>query len=61
MGMQGKVKIVYKDDHITKVLFGCIETEDTIFLTIIAEDGTKFRLNKHSIISIKALDGRRER
>lgn len=49
----GKVKIVYQDNKTTKILFGFIESEDQIFLRITAEDGTIFRINKTSVVSIK--------
>lgn len=48
-----KTKIVYRDDKTTKIIFGFINSEDSIFVKVIAEDGTIFRLNKNSIVSIK--------
>ena len=51
----GKTKIVYKDDNSTKLIFGNVEDEDDVFIKIKAEDGTKFRVNKSSIVTIKEL------
>ena len=51
----GKQKIVYKDGKSTKVLFGFIQSEDSIFFKVLAEDNTEFRLNKNSVISVKGV------
>lgn len=53
--MVRKVKLVYKDGNITKLIFGVIYSEDEFFIEIIAEDGISFRINKSSVISIKEL------
>jgi len=46
-------KIVYTDAGITKVLFCNILSEDDHFISLLAQDGTHFRLNKKDITSIK--------
>lgn len=55
-----KVKLCFLDDGYTKLLFGNILSEDSIFITIKADDGTKFRINKSSIVSIKELEVRKD-
>jgi hypothetical protein len=47
-------KLVYTDNNTTKVLKGIIEDDrDPIFVTLITEDKTRFKINKTVIISIK--------
>ncbi len=53
----GKTKLVYKDNDTTKVLWGEISSEDSIFISFITEDGNLFRINKNNIISIKNSGG----
>ena len=53
----GKVKLVFQDSKSTKVLFGEITSEDEHFISLIAEDGTRFRISKRSIITIKEVYG----
>jgi len=53
----GKTKLVYKDNEITKVLWGRIISEDDLFISFLTEDGNSFRINKHNIISIKDSGG----
>ena len=48
-----KTKLVYKDNNSTKVLWGRIENEDSIFISFITKDNNLFRINKQNIISIK--------
>ena len=55
----GKIKLVYKDDKSTKVLWGQIVGEDDFFISFKTEDGNSFRINKANVISIKEV-GRRD-
>ena len=51
-----KVKLCFQDGGHTKLLFGIIETEDSNFIMLIAEDGRRFRIGKPSIVFIKELE-----
>ena len=53
----GKTKICYKDGNNAKILFGEIKSEDSVFISLIAEDGTFFRINKTAIVFIKNIRG----
>lgn len=54
--MKEKVKLVYKDGQINKLLFGFLDKEDKYFYTIQADKtGTVFRINKNAVISLKFL------
>lgn len=53
-----KTKIVYKDENITKVIFGELMSEDDIFFNIRADDGTNFRINKRDTVTLKELEAR---
>ena len=46
-------KLVYKDDRTTKILWGKIIEEDSVFIHFLTSNGNKFRVNKHNIITIK--------
>ena len=55
--MKEKVKVVYKDGEVNKLLFGFLCREDEHFYTIEADkSGTVFRINKNVIVTLKFLD-----
>jgi hypothetical protein len=52
LGMK-KVKVCYKDGKSNKILFGKIDFEDSIFISLTSEDNTCFRINKSAVVFIK--------
>ena len=55
--MREKVKIVYKDGNVSKLLFGFLCKEDGPFYTIEADrTGTVFRVNKNAVVTLKFLE-----
>ena len=48
-----ETKIVYQDNGNSKVVFGQIESEDDCFVSIVTTDGTRFRIGKRAITTIK--------
>jgi len=48
-------KIIYKEDENErlKIIFCTITSEDNLFLYLSTEDGTKFRISKKNIVSVK--------
>jgi len=54
--MREKIKIVYKDGQINKLIFGFFCGEDEHFYTVEADKtGTVFKINKNAVISLKFL------
>lgn len=53
----GKIKLVYRDGEVTKVLWGKILSEDNLFISFLTQDGNTFRINKQMVISIRDYSG----
>ena len=54
--MKEKVKLVYRDGNVSKLLFGFLCKEDDQFYTIEADrSGTVFVINKNAVVTLKFL------